>query len=62
MKDISREAEAAKRSGRQIVSHSQKDIVVEMAPLIYGDAPQHYLADDNDYEDGDFNDEDARAE
>ena len=57
-----REAEAAESSGRQIVNHSQKDIVAEFALLIDGDALQHCLADLNDHEDIDFNDEDAHAE
>ena len=62
IEDISREVRAAESSGVQIFSYSQKDIVAEIAPLIDGDALQHHLANDNGYEDGDFNDEDACAE
>ena len=61
MEDISREAHADESSDMQIFSYQQKDIVAEIVPLIDVDAPQHYFADENDYEDG-FNDEDVCVE
>ena len=62
MEEISRKAKSSERSCSYIVSYWQKDVIAEIVLLVDNNNLQNFLVNENNYEDGEFNDDEVTVE